>query len=55
VVGHHVAHLHVHLYPRYAGMPAGTPWYAADEWEGAPRGGAAEIEQVADRLRGALA
>src|SRR4051794_27288674 len=55
VAGHHVPHLHVHVYPRYSGTPAGVPWYAADDWEGVPRGGLAEIEQMADRLRAALA
>ncbi len=55
VVGHHVAHLHVHVYPRHAGTPANASWAAADQWEGVPRGGPNEIEQVADRLRAALA
>jgi diadenosine tetraphosphate (Ap4A) HIT family hydrolase len=55
VVGHHVPHLHVHVYPRHAGTPAELSWAKADEWEGVPRGEAAEIEQVADRLRAALA
>jgi|1186.fasta_scaffold273533_2 histidine triad (HIT) family protein len=55
VVGHHVPHLHVHVYPRYAAVPEDVPWHAADEWEGAPRGGGDEIGRMADRLRAALA
>ena len=55
VVGHHVPHLHVHVYPRHAGTPADVSWAAADEWEGVPRGGPVEIGHVADRLRAALA
>jgi diadenosine tetraphosphate (Ap4A) HIT family hydrolase len=55
VAGHHVPHLHVHIYPRHPGTPAGVSWAAADEWEGVPRGGPAEIERLADRLRTLLA
>jgi histidine triad (HIT) family protein len=55
VIGHHIAHLHVHLVPRYAGTPADLPWTEVGEWEGAPRGGGEEIEALADRLRTALA
>jgi histidine triad (HIT) family protein len=55
VIGHGVPHLHVHLFPRYRGTPADVGWMAVDEWDGAPRGSAADIERVAERLRSALA
>jgi diadenosine tetraphosphate (Ap4A) HIT family hydrolase len=55
VVGHHVAHLHVHLVPRYPGTPR-EYWspLTLDEWPEAEHGGQREIEAVADRLRVAL-
>jgi diadenosine tetraphosphate (Ap4A) HIT family hydrolase len=38
VIGHGVAHLHVHLLPRWPGTPAEVPWTEVDSWEGARRG-----------------
>jgi diadenosine tetraphosphate (Ap4A) HIT family hydrolase len=54
VVGTGTPHFHQHLLPRYADTPADVPWHAVDEWEGARRGGAAQIAELADRLRAAL-
>jgi diadenosine tetraphosphate (Ap4A) HIT family hydrolase len=55
VIGHHVPHLHVHLFPRYRGTPDDLEWFRVDEWEDAPRGGPSEIAETVDRLRRALA
>src|SRR5579875_2916552 len=54
VIGHHSAHFHLHLFPRYPGTPADLPWIESDEWPGAPRGGADEITAFVQRLRPAL-
>jgi len=54
VIGHHVDHLHVHLFPRYAGTPPDVAWTAVDEWEGGPHGGAAEIADAVTELRARL-
>jgi histidine triad (HIT) family protein len=51
VIGHGIAHVHLHLIPRYAGTPREYWWTRVDEWPDAPRGGRDEIEQVLDRLR----
>jgi hypothetical protein len=42
------------VFPRYPGTPAELDWMSADEWEGAPRGDAAEIAGLVDRLRAAI-
>jgi histidine triad (HIT) family protein len=54
VIGHGVEHLHLHLLPRYPGTPREYWWVRVDEWPGAPRGGVAEIEALAERLRAVL-
>ena len=54
VIGHGVEHLHLHLLPRYPGTPRDYWWVRVDEWPGAPRGGAAEVEALAKRLRAVL-
>ena len=51
VIGLGMAHYHQHLYPRYPGVPEGTSWMSVDELPDAPHGGAAEIEELAGRLR----
>jgi diadenosine tetraphosphate (Ap4A) HIT family hydrolase len=55
VLGDHVAHLHVHLVPRYPGAPPQYWGVRVDEWPEAPRGGPAEIASLCDRLRSQLA
>jgi diadenosine tetraphosphate (Ap4A) HIT family hydrolase len=50
VIGHGVAHLHVHLIARYPGAPREYWWTRVDEWPEAPRGGAAEVEALVERL-----
>ena len=54
VVGHGVAHLHVHLVPRWPGTPEDVSWLHVDDWEGARRGSFAEATEMADRIRGEL-
>ena len=53
-IGHHVAHFHLHVFPRYRGTPEGVPWHSPDEWEGAPKGGDAEIARTAASIRARL-
>jgi histidine triad (HIT) family protein len=50
VIGTHVPHFHLHLLPRYLGTPSDVRWYLVDEWEGARRGGPAEIASLVERL-----
>ncbi len=54
VFGDGVPHVHVHVIGRYPGTPRDYWGVRVDKWPGAPRGGEAEIEQVASRLRDAL-
>ncbi len=54
VAGLGVSHFHLHVFPRYRGTPPDVDWMAADEWEGAPRGGATEIAALAEALRSRL-
>jgi histidine triad (HIT) family protein len=51
VMGHAVPHLHVHLLPRYPGTPREYWGTNIDEWPGAPRGDAATIAALCERLR----
>jgi histidine triad (HIT) family protein len=51
VLGDHVAHLHIHLIPRYPGAPREYWGVRVDEWPDAPRGGADEIAKLCIRLR----
>ncbi len=55
VLGDQVAHVHVHVVPRYPGAPEEYRGPRVDEWPGAPRGGAPKIEALCDRLREWLA
>ena len=55
VLGHHVPHLHLHLFPRYPNTPREYWWPRIDEWPDAPRGGEDEVAEVAQRIRDALA
>ncbi|HEX8102515.1 MAG TPA: HIT family protein [Solirubrobacteraceae bacterium] len=51
VIGHGVDHLHLHLIPRYPDTPEAYWWTRVDEWPDAPRGDAAAVVALADRLR----
>jgi histidine triad (HIT) family protein len=50
-----VRHVHLFLTPRYPGTPPEYWRGELTEWPGAPRGGAAEIDALGERLRGWLA
>lgn len=52
VIGHNVAHFHLHLILRYPGTPREFWWTRVDEWPDAPRGGEAEVAALVERLRG---
>jgi histidine triad (HIT) family protein len=54
VVGHRVAHLHVHLIPRYPGTPAELEWHQVTDWPGG-RSTEPEATALAIRLRRTLA
>jgi ATP adenylyltransferase len=51
VIGARVPHFHEHVVVRHPGTPTSLSWHASEEWEGAPRGGVADIEELAARLR----
>ncbi|MGH3111278.1 MAG: HIT family protein [Gaiellaceae bacterium] len=51
VIGLHVPHFHLHVFPRYEWMPREADWNALHELPDAPRGGAAEISEFVERLR----
>jgi diadenosine tetraphosphate (Ap4A) HIT family hydrolase len=50
-IGDGVPHVHVHVIGRRPGAPREYRGSKVDEWPEAPRGGEAEIAQVADRVR----
>lgn len=50
VLGHHVAHLHLHLLPRYPNTPREYWWPRIDEWPAA-QGDEAEVSATCDRIR----
>lgn len=53
--GDHVPHLHIHVFARYPGTPEEYWREHVDEWAESPKGGAAEVEALAQRLRAYLA
>jgi diadenosine tetraphosphate (Ap4A) HIT family hydrolase len=55
VLGHGVAHLHVHLLPRYPGTPSEYWGVRVDEWPGASQGDAERINTLCDQIREYLA
>ncbi|HEX3615914.1 MAG TPA: HIT family protein [Solirubrobacteraceae bacterium] len=55
VIGHHSAHFHLHLFPRYPGTPPEFSWTQCEDWSGSPRGGADRIAAFVEQLRTALA
>jgi histidine triad (HIT) family protein len=54
VLGDHVAHLHIHVVPRYPGAPREYWGVRVDEWPDAPRGGADEVTELCTRLQATL-
>lgn len=54
-LGHHVAHLHLWIVPRYPGTPAEFWPMRLAEAPGAPLGGPLEIAALCDRIRAELA
>jgi ATP adenylyltransferase len=54
VIGLGVDHFHQHLFPRYPGVPVGTPWISVDELPDAPHGDAAQIAALVERMRARL-
>jgi histidine triad (HIT) family protein len=53
-IGHHVAHLHVHLIPRHTGTPEGLGMWELDEWQDVPLADEAAAAEFVERLREAL-
>ncbi|WP_246469326.1 HIT family protein [Cohnella nanjingensis] len=53
-LGDHVPHFHIHVIPRYSNTPPSFWGLQVREWEGAPRGGQNQIEQVCSRIRAYL-
>ncbi len=53
-IGDGMPHVHVHVIGRRPGAPREYWGPKVDEWPNAPRGGEAEIAQVADRMRAYL-
>lgn len=54
VVGHHSAHFHLHVFPRYPGTPKKFWFQDVDAWEGSPKGDADQIGAFVGQLRSAL-
>ena len=54
VLGHHVAHFHLHLFPRYRGAPREYWWPRLEEWPDAPRGGESDAALTVESIRKAL-
>jgi histidine triad (HIT) family protein len=52
VIGHGIAHFHLHLIARWPDTPREFWWVRVDEWPGAPRGDAAAVAAFVERLRG---
>jgi histidine triad (HIT) family protein len=50
-IGHAWPHLHVHLIPRWPETPVEVSWMKVDEWDGARRGDAGEVEAMTRQLR----
>ncbi len=50
VLGHHVAHLHYHLIPRYPGAPREYWGVHVDEWPDAPKGDARAVADLCSKI-----
>ena len=51
VLGHHVAHLHVWVVPRYPGTPREYWGLDVFEWPNRPMGGQKEVEVLCEKMR----
>ena len=51
VLGHHVAHLHVWVVPRYPGTPREYWGLDVFEWPNRPMGGQMEVEVLCEKMR----
>jgi histidine triad (HIT) family protein len=51
VLGDGVPHLHIHVVPRYPGTPREYWGTRIDEWPDAPRGDAAQVAALCERVR----
>lgn len=54
VLGHHVAHLHIWVVPRYAGTPREYWGLNVFEWSNRPLGTKAAVEEICSRVRSLL-
>ena len=54
VLGHGVAHLHVHVVPRYPNAPPEYIGFRAKDWPDAPRGDLPAVRALCSRLRAEL-
>jgi diadenosine tetraphosphate (Ap4A) HIT family hydrolase len=52
--GHHVAHLHIFIVPRYPGTPREYWGPRVDEWPDGPRATSKEIDELCERVRSFL-
>lgn len=52
--GEVIPHVHIHVIARYAGTPPEYWRWNVDDWPAAPRGGAAEIAALCEKLRAYL-
>jgi histidine triad (HIT) family protein len=55
VIGHGVAHFHMHIIPRYPEAPREYWGVRVDEWPGAPRLDAQQAQELCERIRRQLA
>ncbi len=55
VLGHHVEHLHVWLFPRYPGTPPELWGTDVFKWRDAPKANGSEIEALCQHIRDHLA
>jgi diadenosine tetraphosphate (Ap4A) HIT family hydrolase len=51
VTGHHSAHFHLHVFPRYPWTPKEFVFVDVDRWDGSPKGGAHQVAEFVERFR----